>query len=82
MSVAAAAMAIPEVPRDQRGLFGGFRFSIPWASSAELYNHPVEQKMGQSKSYAEGVLRGLLKVAEPLRNQEAKSPSGINELPG
>jgi len=60
----------------------GFRFSIPWASSGGVEHRPDEQKPGRGKSYAEGILRGLLKVAGPPGNQEAKSTGGMNELPG
>ncbi|KAI0388888.1 hypothetical protein F5Y17DRAFT_451157 [Xylariaceae sp. FL0594] len=72
-SVAAAAIAIPEDPRDKPGIFSGVRIGIPWASSAGDHSSGTERHPGgRSMSYAEGTLRELLKVAGPRVNQEAK----------
>ncbi|KAI0423404.1 hypothetical protein F5Y09DRAFT_327460 [Xylaria sp. FL1042] len=72
-SVAAAAIAIPEEPKDQAGLLGGFRFSIPWKGTSTTGVSSTEQKPGRTKSYAEGTLRQLLKIAES-GNREDKPP--------
>ncbi|KAI0810454.1 hypothetical protein GGR55DRAFT_108842 [Xylaria sp. FL0064] len=63
-SVATAAMAIPEEPKDHAGLLGGFRFSIPWKGTFTTEGSSTEQKPTRTKSYAEGTLRQILKTAE------------------
>ncbi|KAI1823133.1 hypothetical protein F4861DRAFT_531747 [Xylaria intraflava] len=64
-SVAAAAIAVPEEPKDPLGLLGGFRFSIPWKGTFAADIHSAGQKSGKTESYAEGALRQLLKVSTP-----------------
>ncbi|RYC62664.1 hypothetical protein CHU98_g3536 [Xylaria longipes] len=75
-SVAAAAITAPEEPKDQPGLLGGFRFSIPWKATSVTNPSPTEQKPGRTKSYAEGTLRQLLGITESSRTREGKSADG------
>ncbi|KAI1750111.1 hypothetical protein F4782DRAFT_262541 [Xylaria castorea] len=72
-SVAAAAITAPEEPKEQPGLLGGFRFSIPWKGTSMTDRSLKEQKPGRTKSYAEGTLRQLLGITESSGTRERKS---------
>lgn len=75
-SVTAAAIAAPDEPKDQPGLLGGFRFSLPWGGSSVADRVSADQKSRRTKSYAEGTLRQLLRVAEPPGARGGKSADG------
>ncbi|KAI0454518.1 hypothetical protein F5B21DRAFT_504219 [Xylaria acuta] len=79
-SVAAAAITTPEEPKDQPGLLGGFRFSIPWKGTSVIDPSSTGQKPGRTKSYAEGTLRQLLGITESSGTQEGKSADGGGEM--
>ncbi|KAI3334994.1 hypothetical protein F4824DRAFT_465449 [Ustulina deusta] len=81
-SVAAAAITVPEEPRDQTGLLGGFRFSIPWKGTSATDFSSTEHKPGRTKSYAEGTLRQLLRITESSGNREGKSANGESGVAG
>ncbi|KAI0552548.1 hypothetical protein F4679DRAFT_71427 [Xylaria curta] len=75
-SVAAAAITTPEQPKEQPGLLGGFRFSIPWKGTSIADRSSTGQKPGRTKSYAEGTLRQLLGITESSGTREGKSTDG------
>ncbi|KAI3323319.1 hypothetical protein HD806DRAFT_108493 [Xylariaceae sp. AK1471] len=81
-SVAAAAIAIPEQPKDQSSLLGGFRFSIPWKGTAVTDTSSTEQKPGRTKSYAEGTLRQLLRITESSGSRGGKFTDGADGVRG
>ncbi|ORY71297.1 uncharacterized protein BCR38DRAFT_329044 [Pseudomassariella vexata] len=63
-SVAAAAIANPEEPREQSGLLSGFSHWIPWRGTPVTEVASSDTKRTKSKSYAAGSLRELLKSTE------------------
>ncbi|KAI0969839.1 hypothetical protein F4678DRAFT_463165 [Xylaria arbuscula] len=75
-STAVVAGAILEERRDQAGLLGGFRFSMPWKGASVTGVPSTDQKPGRTKSYAEGTLRQLLKITESSSSRGGKSADG------
>lgn len=74
--MASAAITAPEEPKDQHGILGGFRFSIPWKGTSVADRSSMERKPGRTKSYAEGTLRQLLGITESSGTREGKSADG------
>ncbi|KAI1418750.1 hypothetical protein F5Y12DRAFT_789622 [Xylaria sp. FL1777] len=81
-SVAAATIMVQEERKDQTGLLGGFRFSIPWKGTSATDVSSTEQKPGRTKSYAEGTLRQLLRTTESPGSQGGKSADGEGGVAG
>ncbi|KAK5627240.1 hypothetical protein RRF57_002955 [Xylaria bambusicola] len=81
-SVAAAAIAAPEDPRDQPGILGGFRFAISWKAPSSTIVNSTSQRPDRTKSYAEGTLRQLLRITEPSGNRGGKSTSQEDGVAG
>ncbi|RYP05185.1 hypothetical protein DL764_003965 [Monosporascus ibericus] len=78
-SVASAAIANPEEPRNVPRLLSGFSSWMPWVGGSVTEIASSDQKAGKSKSYAEGTLRELLlKGAEPATDQKGKCIERMN----
>ncbi|KAI0422270.1 hypothetical protein F5X98DRAFT_388345 [Xylaria grammica] len=75
-TVAAASTTTLGEPKDQPGLLGSFRFSIPWKGTSVIDVSSAEQKPGRPKSYAEGTLRQLLRTTESSESRGGKSADG------
>ncbi|KAI1630802.1 hypothetical protein F4809DRAFT_635275 [Biscogniauxia mediterranea] len=65
-SVAAAAIASPEEPRDQASLLSGLSSWI--SGKGAVASMTAVRKDGKNDSYAEGTLRGLLKTTKTISN--------------
>ncbi|GAP84203.2 hypothetical protein SAMD00023353_0600020 [Rosellinia necatrix] len=81
-SVAAAAIALPEEPKDQPGLLSGFRFGIPWKATSVTNVASEEQKTVRTKSYAEGTLRHILRITESTGNRGGKPTNDQSGVAG